>query len=204
MGEELGELLSRLRARTAGLDLAGSAKRPSGWAVLEGREVVEVSHLGPDDEILAAAERVRPALLAIDAPLTLPREGYMRFVDREMHRLGLPVLPPLFPAMRSLTLRGMRLARELEARGLPVIEVHPASTRKVLGLPVKGRAAVQEALLRAGLTGVLEERELSMHELDAITAALTASLHLLGLSELVGDEEGEICLPRRDLSLDLA
>ena len=201
MGRWLKGLLSRLESRTVGIDLSGSERRPSGWAVLEGASVLEASLLGPDEELLEATTRVEPALVAIDAPLSLPREGYTRPVDREMHRLGLPVLPPLFPAMKLLTLRGIRLAEQLTARGLQVIEVHPASTRKVLGLPVKGRRAVQEALLEAGLGGELEERELSIHELDAITAALTASLHLLGLSEVVGDEEGMICLPRRGLSL---
>ena len=201
MGRWLRGLLSRLEGRTVGIDLSGSEKRPSGWAVLEGADVLEASLLGPDEELLEATARVEPALVAIDAPLSLPREGYTRPVDREMHRLGLPVLPPLFPAMKKLTLRGMRLAKELAIRGLKVIEIHPASTRRVLGLPVKGRQLVQEALLRAGLRGVLEERPLSIHELDAITAALTASLHLLGLSEVVGDEEGTICIPRRELSL---
>ncbi len=200
MGGGLAELLSRSRARVVGIDLAGSEANPSGWALLEGPRA-STTLLRTDEELIETTLNARPALVAIDAPLSLPRTGYTRRVDREMHKLGLHVLPPLFPAMKKLTLRGMRLAETLGARELSVIEVHPASTRKVLGLPVKGKRAVQEALLKAGLSGDLAARELSMHELDAITAAITASLHLLGLSELVGDEEGEICIPRRGLNL---
>jgi len=183
-----------------GIDLAGSEANPSGWALLEG-DIARTALLRSDEEILEETRKADPELVAIDAPLTLPREGYTREVDRAMHKLGLHVLPPLFPAMKKLTLRGIRLAKALEREGLPVIEVHPASTRKVLGLPTKGAGAIQEALLGIGLKGDLEERRLSIHELDAITAALTASLHLLGLSEVVGGEDGEICIPRRGLKL---
>lgn len=200
MGEALKELLSRSRERTVGIDLAGSEANPSGWALLEGLEV-RTALIKPDEEIIRATLSARPSLVAIDAPLSLPRAGYTRKVDREMHKLGFPVLPPLFPAMKKLTLRGMRLAEELAAEGLEVIEVHPASSRKALGLPVKGRKAVQDALLALGLKGDLERKELSIHELDAVTAALTASLRLMGYADLVGDEEGQICLPRRELGL---
>jgi len=200
LGKTIADLISEARPRTAGLDLSGSEERPSGWALLEGLRV-RTRLLKSDSEILELTCRSGPELVAIDAPLTWPKEGYMRDVDRLMHKIGLPVLPPLFPAMRMLTARGIRLAKALRARGLRVIEVHPASTRKVLGLPVKGRKAIQDALLGLGLRGDIEERRLTVHELDAITAALTASLHVLGVSELVRTEDGEICIPRRELSL---
>ena len=188
------------RLRTVGIDLAGAEKNPSGWAALEGLRA-RTALLASDEEIVEATARTSPDLVAIDAPLTLPEVGYAREVDKAMHRLGLHVLPPLFPAMKALTLRGIRLSEALRARGLSVVEVHPASTRKVLGLPVKGRASIQAALLELGLKGDLEERELSIHELDAITAALTASLHLLGLSEAVRAHDGEIIIPRRGLEV---
>jgi len=196
LGEGIVELISRARPRTVGLDLSGSEERPSGWALLIGLEV-RASLPKADSEILALTLRAEPELVAIDAPLTLPREGAMREVDKLMHKLGLPVLPPLMPAMEKLTRRGIRMAKALREGGLEVIEVHPTSTRKVLGLPAKGRKAIQDAFLEMGFGGDLEHRDLSIHELDALTAALTASLHLLGLSEIVRAEDGEICIPRR-------
>ena len=200
MGQHWAPLGRASGMRVVGIDLAGSEANPSGWALLDG-PVAHTAHLKTDEELIRATLEAGPELVAIDAPLTLPRTGYAREVDRAMHKLGLHVLPPLFPAMRLLTLRGMRLSRALEARGLSVIEVHPASTRKVLGLPTKGRDAIQEALVSIGLRGDLEARNLSIHELDAITAALTALLHLLGLSEVVRAEDGEIVIPRRGLEI---
>jgi len=201
LGRAGGALAIPERLRTVGIDLSGAEKNPSGWAFLEGLEA-RTALLSSDEEIIEATAREGPSLVAIDAPLSLPEVGYAREVDKAMHRLGLHVLPPLFPAMRALTLRGINLSRALRARGLSVIEVHPASTRKVLGLPVKGRASIQTALLELGLRGELEERELSIHELDAITAALTASLHLLGLSEAVRARDGEIIIPKRGLEIE--
>ncbi len=198
MGADLGSLLASTRHRTVGLDPSGSQARPSGWALMEGLEV-KARLLRSDAELIELTAGRRPELVAIDAPLSWPEEGYMREVDRLMHKAGLPVLPPLFPAMRALTARGIRLAEALRSLGLEVIEVHPASTRKVLGLPVKNRRAIQEALIDLGLRGDVEDRELSMHELDAVTAALTAYIHLLGLSEVIRAGDGEIYVPRRDV-----
>ena len=177
----------------AGLDLAADEANPSGWALLRG-VFVEARHLYGDSEILGAVESSSPGLLAIDAPLSLPSRGAMREADRVMHRLGYPVLPPGFPAMRRLTLRAMRLVGLLRGLGLDVIEVHPASTRRALGMPVKDWAEIQSVYLRLGLRGDVERRRLSRHELDAVAAALTARLHQLGLTRVVGDE-GQIVLP---------
>ena len=203
MGRAGGGLIIPEHLRTVGIDLSGAEKNPSGWAVLEGTEA-KTALLNLDEEIIEATAREEPDLVAIDAPLSLPEVGYAREVDKAMHKLGLHVLPPLFPAMKALTLRGIKLSEELRARGLSVIEVHPASTRKVLGLPVKGRASIRAALLELGLKGDLEKEGLSIHELDAITAALTASLHLLGLSEPVRARDGEIIIPRRGRNIGRA
>ena len=202
MGRADGAIAIPERLRTVGIDLSGMEKNPSGWAILEGRKA-RTALLSSDEEIVEATVREEPDLVAIDAPLSLPENGYTREVDKAMHKLGLHVLPPLFPAMKALTLRGIKLSDILLSRGLSVIEVHPASTRKVLGLPVKGRASIRAALLELGLRGDLERRELSIHELDALTAALTASLHLLGLSEPVRARDGEIIIPRRDLKIEV-
>ena len=181
-------------APVVGLDLSGSSSRPTGWALLRGLWV-EARHLYGDDEILGFTSACKPALVAIDAPLNLPGEGAMREADRLMHRLGYPVLPPGFPGMRELTTRATKLAGELQRRGLRVIEVHPASTRKALNMPVKDWAEIQRVYLSMGLRGDVESRRLSRHELDAVAAALTARLHTLGLTRLVGRGGACIVLP---------
>ncbi|MHA1595615.1 MAG: DUF429 domain-containing protein [Candidatus Baldrarchaeia archaeon] len=186
------------RIRVVGVDLAGSERRETGWALLDGRTLT-VKKLFSDDEIIRETLDAHPLVVAIDAPLSLPTSGKMRRADREMHRFGLPVLPPLFPHMRMLTYRGIRIARILRSHGLKVIEVHPTSTRKILGLPPrKDPMVIQDAITKLGYNGDVRRKSLSMHEVDAILAAITAELYIRGLTTEVGDPmEGVIIIPRR-------
>ena len=65
--------MQRKRIKVVGIDLAGSEKRNTGFCQMEG-DRAEVSVLHTDEEILQAlGQGVRAA--AIDAPLSLPREG---------------------------------------------------------------------------------------------------------------------------------
>jgi len=186
--------------KVVGIDLAGMENRESGWALLQGCNV-KVLTLYSNDEILTKTFEVRPLIVAIDAPLTLPRNGKMRQADREMKKLGCAVLPPLFPGMKMLTLRGIYLASKIRENGVKVIEVHPTSSRKILGLPVvKDVEKIRQSLIRLGLKGDIEKRKLTIHELDAIVAAFTAGLHLCGRTVKIGDEkEGYIIIPSLDM-----
>lgn len=183
--------------RVIGIDLAGTENRETGWALLYGCKV-EILTFHSDDEILRKTLESNPLLVAIDAPLTLPKDGKMRLADREMKKLGYSVLPPLFPGMKDLTLRGIRLASKMRENGIRVIEVHPTSSRKALGLPViKDVKQIRLALLKLGLRGDIEKDKVTIHELDAVIAALTAKLHLDGKTIKVGSErEGYIIIPR--------
>ncbi len=57
----------------AGIDLAGSNKRPTGLAFLKGRKILGVSYVFTDDEIVSNLKKYRPMIIGIDAPLTLPK-----------------------------------------------------------------------------------------------------------------------------------
>jgi len=178
-----------------GIDLAGKPERPSGWALLRGRTVT-VKELYADDEILFETLGAKPSLIAIDAPLTLPERGALRQADREMQRRGYPVLPPLFPAMRELTLRAISLTEALRREQVRVIEVHPASGRKALQMPPKDWRRIQEIFVEMGLGGDWEKRPLSPHESDAIIAVITVHLHVRGKTEDFGEQkEGFIIVP---------
>jgi predicted nuclease with RNAse H fold len=59
---------------TIGIDLAGLNKNPTGLALLKGK-ALKTSLIYTDSEILGSATRNAPPLIAIDAPLSLPREG---------------------------------------------------------------------------------------------------------------------------------
>jgi len=181
-----------------GIDLAGKAANPTGWALLKNKQI-QPCHLHTTKEILAHTFNCSPTLVAIDAPLALPKKNAMREADRQMHRLGYPVFPPLFRAMKPLTLRAIRIAKELKEREIHVIEVHPASTRKALGMPTKTWTRIQEILQRMGYKGDIEKRMFTPHEIDAVTAALTAQLHIEGKTKLVGEpKEGYIVIPLKN------
>ncbi|MCW4006620.1 MAG: DUF429 domain-containing protein [Candidatus Bathyarchaeota archaeon] len=180
-----------------GIDLSGASKNPTGIALLQGKMVqAKLSHF--DGEILEDIEINNPVLVAIDAPLSFPQCGFTRKADRDMSRNGYRVLPPNFPHMRELTRRAVKLNKQIQERGYRTIEVHPTSSRKALQMPLKEWRAIQETLKALGLKGDIENRLLVTHEIDAVTAALTAKLHLKGQTQLVGDEqEGYIIVPKK-------
>jgi predicted nuclease with RNAse H fold len=129
-----------------GIDLAGSSRNPTGWALLKGK-AVKTFLLYTDSEISENTLRNHPALIAIDAPLSLPQKGgFFRKADREMIRKGYRVLPPNLPAMKKLALRAIILNRLIEEKRYKAIEVHPTSTRKALKIPLKDWKAIQEIL----------------------------------------------------------
>jgi len=178
-----------------GIDLAGIPTNPTGLAAWKNKEV-SACLLHTDREIVETTLNCQPILVAIDAPLGLPRKGLMRKTDRDMHKQGYPVFPPLFRTMKKLTIRAMRIAREIEKEGISILEVHPTSTRKALEIPSKDWKETQKIFLQIGLKGDLEKRTLTKHEIDAITAALTGYLYLQGKTELIGNEkEGYIAVP---------
>ena len=64
-----------------GLDLAGLPKNPSGVAKLCGKQL-ETREIYSDAEILELCENVRPEVVAIDAPLSLPAQGSLRLIEK--------------------------------------------------------------------------------------------------------------------------
>jgi len=178
-----------------GIDLAGHQKNPTGWACLQGKSV-ETRELFSDEEILHETFKAKPNVVAIDAPLTLPRKGMTRKTDRNMHRCGYHVLPPLYPAMKALTYRGIGLAQKIRDGRIEVIEVHPASTRRALSMPIRDWEELQRIFVEMGVQ--VSEKPLTAHQIDAVTAALTAYLHIKGDEEKIGDDiEGYIIVPKK-------
>ena len=175
-----------------GIDLAGLSTNPTGWALLK-EKTVKTSLLYTDKEILENTVKNHPALIAIDAPLSLPKKDMLfRKVDREMIRKGYRGLPPNLPAMKTLALRAIKLNKLIAEKNYKTIEVHPTSTRKALQMPPKDWKTIQEILITLGLKGEIETRPLATHEIDAITAALTALLYLKNQTEQISDGEDSI------------
>jgi len=182
----------------AGIDLAATPLNPTGWATLKGR-VVSACHLFSDKGIISKIIECKPTLIAVDAPLSLPKnKKFTRKADREMQKRGYPVFPPRFRTMEKLTVRAIKLAHKMRSEGFDVIEVHPASTRKALKMPAKEWSKIQQTLTNMGFEGDIKTRTLTSHEIDAATAALTGYLHLKQKTELIGDRiEGYIVVPTK-------
>jgi predicted nuclease with RNAse H fold len=94
--------------------------------------------------------------------------------------MGISVFWALLPSMKGLTMRGIRLARELRGAGLKVIESYPGAAQDILQIPRK-KASLDElkfGLVRAGYVGKCLSQRISHDELDAITSALVGLFYL--------------------------
>ena len=147
-----------------GIDLAWSARNPSGYAVLRGEgagfEFVVAESVHDLDDI---AQRIRALpgdwIVAIDAPLALPEgrccadsacacasAGIMRVVDRACAAAGYRPFPTLLPSMVGLTLRGIALAALRSAhvvRGNQVVAFNRGEPARKTG--VSGSAGSRDA-----------------------------------------------------------
>ncbi|MSQ31037.1 MAG: DUF429 domain-containing protein [Dehalococcoidia bacterium] len=197
-----GELERGARGTVLGIDLRSGPRYPTGLAALDADwRLMLLGTARTDAEIEAAVAQVRPALVAIDAPLGLPegrccaeracaraRSGILRAVDRALIAAGYRVYPSLLPSMVGLTLRGAQLWARLDAAGVPVLEVFPGMAQDRLGLPRKQAdlAGLERGLRRIGVRGLPRVRRITHDELDAVTCAVMALLHRAGATETFG------------------
>jgi hypothetical protein len=171
-----------------GLDLAGVPNRPTGFCVLtELRAETELVY--EDEEIIRKTRQVGPQIVAIDAPLSLPKgrksieektNTHLRECDKELLRRRIKFFPITIGPMRKLTARGMELKQILEDTKTKVIEVFPGGAQDILEIPRKqrGLGELKDGLEKLGIRGLIEG--LSDHELDAVTCAYVGHLFLEG------------------------
>lgn len=180
--------------KVVGIDLAGNPKNDTGFCILhatEEKKHVSTSIVHSDSEILEKINKIKPDLVAIDAPLTF--NGKNRRCDEELKEYG--ALPVTLRGMEKLACRGSNLAKQLKENKIDYIEVHSTTTAKILGLYAKDEINKQKNLIASGIVGSIGDRILSKDELDAVFAAITAYLHLKNKTTAVGDEEGTIMIP---------
>ena len=189
----------------AGIDLAGSPKRPTGGCLLRGLRAT-TALLFEDEAILDFVRAGRPDLVTVDAPLNLPpgrrsiedRNGeHYRLCDLELRARGIPFFPITLGPMRSLTTRGIALRRLMEDEGFRVLEMYPGGAQDIWRLPRARRdlAGLRSGLVRLGLKDLAKRP--SDHELDAATGALVGRFYLQGRAQVLGDfATGAILLPR--------
>lgn len=162
-----------------GIDLAGKEENPTGICILCG-DGVKLLTLHTDQELISFVRKVNPSLIAIDAPLSLPKGrcclekdcecavgGHFRKAEREIRPYG-RVLPLTFRGMKMLTLRGIELGKALKKEHM-VIETHPRTNQKLLGFKD----------LEKDLNEIYDlPEDQSEHELDAILAAIVGCIYL--------------------------
>jgi predicted nuclease with RNAse H fold len=179
--------------------------------------VMSLSNPVTDSDILFEVSRLRPVVIALDAPLTLPgpvaaavadapwtghESPYTRAAERDplWRDLGVRPLPVSF--LGGLTFRAIALAVRLRAAlpELALIEVFPTATLRALGartagdgLGAKTGALARRATLAAlsawvtGLSSDMGRETPDADTLDAVAAAFTAAAFIRGATVSAGD-----------------
>jgi len=195
--------------RVAGIDLAGSPKRDTGYCLMDGNRANALI-LHEDKEIIDRLVVDMPGLIAIDAPLSLPKgrksieerdKNHFRSCDLELRRLGIRFFPITIGPMRMLTKRGIGLKDKIN-KVLPksrVIEVFPGATYDILGAKRKNRRSIISLFKKNNIRFPKHPDSLSQDELDGIACALTGKLYLEKKAHMIGVEgkngDGQIAIP---------
>jgi uncharacterized protein YprB with RNaseH-like and TPR domain/predicted nuclease with RNAse H fold/dephospho-CoA kinase len=202
--EELVASRSARSIRAVGIDLTGSASRPSGWCLLDGPSAATMC-LRNDNELLQRTLEARPDLVSIDSPLSVPRGrrlagngsssreagSIVRDCERMLRQRGIHVYPCLLPSMRQLTERGIRLATLFRSEGVPVIESYPGAAQDIMRIPRK-RAGLQyltRGLANFGVRGEFVQGNVTHDEVDAITSGLVGTFFWCSRFEALGSED---------------
>ncbi|ADC65017.1 Protein of unknown function DUF429 [Ferroglobus placidus DSM 10642] len=143
-------------------------------AVVEGRRIVYLGKL--KDLPLCEA-------YGIDAPLSY--EEPFRDCERELLKMGIPVIPLNTPFMKALHKKAVEIVEKIESR--IIFEVYPYATRKLLGFAYSKKRKEDRKKIEESLKKFFDfEKELNEHEIDALTAALTVKLFFEGKAKEVG------------------
>ena len=205
-----------------GIDLKTTTRQQSSYSVIDSNSLTKFLGTFTDDTaLLDIADRLRPGIIAIGSPLSLPhglcclepgcdcrmatpsRKG--RQAELELARMGISCFfTNKGSIVRKLVYRAINLNRELAGLGHKLIEVYPHATKVILfgdNVPSKNRPEsltfMKERLpnLIEGLDDYLDA--LDRGNCDSLINAHTALLHGRNETDLVGSEvEGYIALPK--------
>lgn len=186
-----------------GIDLAGSEKRNTGYCILRD-DGAKFGILRSDKEIVSLVEKEKPAIVAIDAPLSLPEgrkrieeknETHFRECDVMLRKMGIKFFPITIGPMRMLTKRGMGLEKKIGRidKKIKIIEVFPGATYDVYGV---GRKNKKEITRWAKKFGLDVRNAKTQDELDAVACAITGKLYSQGKAILLDGKDGAIAIPK--------
>jgi predicted nuclease with RNAse H fold len=210
-----------------GLDPSASARKKSGICILDFKKEIHFigkwNEFEEIDEILRPVI-AKNYLIGIDGPLQLPHELGMccfssptvcnhrqttsykgRYCEALLIKKGYRCfMTSQNSFVKSWILRCLSLNKYLQKQSLNTIEVFPFATRRILFPDLTGkkqktqfRKTLLGNLQRWGVSFPQEDRVYSHDELDAVLAAITALLHGVQQTELIGDErDGFIVIPK--------
>jgi predicted nuclease with RNAse H fold len=207
-------------ATCLGIDLTSVETRPSACALLDASgALVSMCKLATDEEMMDLVRDQRPAVVAIDSPLGLPKgmdcleescscESVHPFKgrvgERDLIRQGINLyVTTKRTIIKTMVYRAIELARQIRGLGSEVIEVYPfASKIRLFGRPIPPKNTTEgRSFLQLRLDGIipgleLDEQRLDHDHLDALIAAHTAWLYGRGMTEDFGlEEEVPIVVP---------
>lgn len=179
--------------KVIGIDLAGIEERETGFCYLYGNRV-KTFIVKTDKEIIDNIKKIKPKIIAIDAPLSLPFNGKSRKAESKIRKMKIRIFPPLFGPMKKLTLRGIKLKSELIKLGFDVIEVYPGAFYDIFKIPRKNNLKHLTKKFK-----IKVNNKINQHEIDALTCVIIADMYLKNKTVKIGDEEeGQIILPKND------
>ncbi len=186
-------------ANIVGIDLSGPANAADTALVWFRESERELRYAGSttgasDEDIVGIVSSLRSPVVGIDAPLSYQDGGGSRPGDTSLRqtvtRVGMKpgsIMAPTFNRMAYLTLRGVVVARALEAMGVArerICEVHPGGALALHGAPIadvlafKASRESRERLFAwldgMGLRGMDSGIAASSHGVAACGAALAA------------------------------
>jgi uncharacterized protein len=183
-----------------GAKLAGTTALA--WMDKSGITIVQSEKkLDADVFILQVVSEIKPTIIFLDAPLSLPpaftnpssTEYFYRKGDKELYAMS-----PMF--IGGLTARAMKLKRKLEEDNIHVFETYPAGLNKkvIQSEYYKKDLAQFEKVIRESLKvfdAKIETIATTWHQMDALLALVSALRWQQGEHLTFGDEgEGQIII----------
>ncbi len=161
--------LDNCRNIIVGVDLGHPRKKSTGVCIYsEDTDKYVILTVTPVELLsLLVSMRERVDVVAIDAPLSLPRSGIERDLEKHCRRLGLRLIPPLLGPMRRLTICGICIKDVLEKLNMIVLETHPSSCLKLAKVS-------REDILHIVRDKILSDGRLDRHGVDALICCLVA------------------------------
>ncbi|NPA22990.1 MAG: hypothetical protein GXO23_01650 [Crenarchaeota archaeon] len=181
--------LERDERLVIGIDLGHPVRSSTGVCVYSyNRDNYITSTMTPVEALsLCESLRGRVTYVAIDAPLSLPRKGIERELERRCRMIGVKLIPPLLGPMRRLTVCGICIRDVLERLNMTVIETHPTSCLKTTGTS-------KEDVLKILKRKVINIGGRTRHCIDALICCLAARAYAESLHVEIHAEDDRLIL----------